>query len=232
MPSSMIRPTMSSKRFGEFEVIDRPPSGSGLGVEHGVGASQRRRLAPDRRADLVHQRRTSTCLVHLVLERFMERQAVPGVRVPGCVAHHHRPKRPDHDRRPRRLDRTGIHDRPSYLVEVTRERCHLVAQEAIDDLDIFREPGDAFLRLPVGDADHAVRRVVHEARPQPDLESAMRDVIERQGLASEQRRVPEWDLRNAAAESDGRRGGCQPSECRPGLEPRTRRVGPVDEMIR
>ena len=121
---------------------------------------------------------------------------------------------------------------PSTPVVRPRERGDLVPQQAIDDLGVFGQPLDALPRLPVGYADHRVRRVADEPGPEPDLEPALRDVIEGHRAAGEDGRVPERDLGHARRETDGARRPGQSGQRRPALEPRARRVGPVHEMVR
>ena len=118
-----------------------PPRGLGVGIEHQVRPSERGRVPPDLGADRVQQLAPLADLGELVLERRLERQRTPGVGAFRDMAQQRRPDRADGDRRSRRLDRPRVHDRAIDPVVRAFERGDLVAQQAIDDLEVLAEIG-------------------------------------------------------------------------------------------
>ena len=137
----------------------------------------------------------------------------------------------DHDGRTGRLDGARTQRRCIHLVEAALERGLLLRQQPVDDLDILPEPGDPFLRTPILDAHHPIRRVDFQADAEPDIEPAAGNVIGGERLQREQGRVAQRDLGDQGREPNARRCLGDGSKLRPQLEPGSLAAGPIDEMI-
>jgi hypothetical protein len=104
-------------------------------------------------------------------------------------------------------------------------------EEPPNEIDVLSEAVDPLPRLPVRQSGHRVRRIDGEPGSQTELDPAVGDVVEREGLAGQHRRVAQRDLGD-----DGRKpvrvGGLRYSgKRRPCLEPWYDRIRPVDEVI-
>ena len=89
----------------------------------------------------------------------------------------------------------------------------------VADLDRLAEAGDQLGFVRKGDAEHLV--LGHEpAGAEAELEAAAGDVVDRDRLLGQQRRVAEGVAGDQDAEADALRGQSQPSQQRPGLEDR------------
>ena len=137
----------------------------------------------------------------------------------------------DSDRWPRLLHGPRVHHRGIDPIEPSLERRDFVGEHRPDDLDVLLEPIDALLGVPVGQAGHRVRRVVHEAGAETELDATVRDLVEGQHLASQHRRISKRDLGDRRRQPDRRRRIGEGGQRGPRLEPWRFRSRPVDKVI-
>ncbi len=138
----------------------------------------------------------------------------------GGVTQHDGPHRGDHDGRARRLDGARAQRRRIDLVEAALERRLLLRQQPVDDLDIFAEAGDAFLRAPIVDAHHPIRRIDLQPDAEPDIEPATGNVVGGERLQGQQGGIAQRDLRDQRRQPNARRRLGNGGKLRPQLEPR------------
>ena len=166
----------------------RAAARSRRGIEHQVGPSQGRRIAPDGRAGVGHRRHPPSRLAiwasnnsrNDMLFHVSARRAAWRIMTGPRAATVSGGRGAWTGR--------GFIAASSDVVEPAAERGHLVAQQPVDDLEVLAEPGHALGGFPIGHADHRVRRVERGPGPEPDLEPAARHVVEGQRLAREHRR--------------------------------------------
>lgn len=106
-----------------------------------------------------------------------------------------------------------------------------VRQHVFDDLHVLPEALNAFGVAPVGDAHHPIARCDRAAETEPDLHAPVRDVVDRQDLTCQRGRVPHRDLRDVRRDAETLGSLCHCSERRPEVEPRSRVVHRVDELV-
>jgi hypothetical protein len=94
----------------------------------------------------------------------------------------------------RDLNRTWAQRRAVDPVVAPLVRNLRFGEQEGDNFDVLAESGDPFLRAPVLDAHHLVRRIDVEAGAETNIQPTARYVIGGQGLKSEQRRISKGDL--------------------------------------
>ncbi len=105
-----------------------------------------------------------------------------------------------------------------------------VAQEAMDDLDLVRQPGDA---LAGGRELEAVRLVLplHPAGADPERDAAAGDLVGSRRRAGQHRRMAEGDGGDERAELERRRPRGEPRDRGPGVEHRPALVESGDVVV-
>ena len=134
---------LGKEGIGGLVTGERAAVVAGLRIEHGVGTLQGGGIAAELGANAVDGGTPLAGFGQLRVERFLEREAIPDVRVADGVAHHLRSEGSDHDRRARLLDRAWVHDGAVGLVVPALVGGGFLSEELADQLEVFAEAGGA-----------------------------------------------------------------------------------------
>jgi hypothetical protein len=116
------------------------------------------------------------------------------------------------------------------LIEGPRVTGHIVAQQAVHDFYGFAEPGHAFCWGWEFQAEGGVLGLV-PAGAQANVEPAIRDVVERDSLLGQKRRVPEGIAADQHAQANSLRNRGERGQQGPGFEIWSRGTAGLHEVV-
>src|SRR5712692_1078238 len=148
-------------------------------------------------------------------------ERIPAVGVLSTEPQHPRAVGADGQWRPGLLNRPRPEFRMAKRIMLALESDDLTTQKTVHDLDRFLEPADQLAGTREIDAIHGVLGFI-PTRPQAELEPAVGDVVDGDGLLGEKCRVSKGIARDQHADPDPARDRCKAGEQGPALE-----VGPV-----
>ena len=157
-------------------------------------------------------------------------ERIPRVGIFGYDAQHPGPVRAQHERRSWLLNRAGPRRRIPQLVKATGKGAAVVAQEPVDDFDCFAVARDTLSARRELDAKRDVLRLV-PAGAQSQLQTAIRDVVDRQCFLRQQNRVAEGVAADQHADTNPLGTRRQSGQQRPGFEVRTRGPTGLDQVV-
>lgn len=128
------------------------------------------------------------------------------------------------------LDRQGRENRAVERMVRTVVAGAAGVEQLAEDRDGLLQPVDPLTRRPPGQPQHG-RVEGGAAGPDPELEAALRDVIDRHRHPGKERRIAQGDARDERAEPHGRGRRREAREERPALQPGSGRGVRVDEVV-